>query len=103
MDLSNLFANRDLPEEKFQKGKKVESGEVLPPEKHYLFTKLEKRKGKSVTVVGEFQIRNSKELLKSLKKSLSVGGTVKENFLEFQGDCREKVRIELEKIGFKFR
>ncbi|MDQ1337985.1 MAG: translation initiation factor 1, partial [Campylobacterota bacterium] len=46
--------------------------EILEPNKHFLVFKKEKRRGKTVTLVGEFCIKaeSSEEILKSLKKKL---------------------------------
>lgn len=81
------------------------SSEILEPQKHQLLFKKEKRRGKTVTLVGEFSL--SKEdavaLLKSLKKKLGCGGSYKDNWMEFQGELREKLKELLLKQNFKFR
>jgi len=81
------------------------STEILEPQKHFLHFKKEKRKGKTVTLVGEFYL--SKEdalaLLKVLKKKLGCGGSYKENFMEFQGEPKDKLREFLLKENFKFK
>ena len=59
------------------------------------------RGGKSVTVVDGLP-RNAaylEELLRSLKRSLGTGGTVREGALELQGDRREAVRTLLAARG----
>ena len=86
-------------------GKKVLSKKELAlPEKHFLLFKFEKRKGKPVTLVGPFQIKKDEVniLLKKLKKSLGAGGQYKEDFMEFQGDCKDRLRELLKKEGFRF-
>ncbi|EJF07739.1 translation initiation factor eIF-1/SUI1-like protein [Thiovulum sp. ES] len=100
-DPSKLFNGRDFSDRDFDSEMKKK---ILSREKHNLKISLEKRKHKKVTVVGEFFIleKERKELLKNLKKKVSTGGTERENFLEFQGDVREKVKSELEKLGFNF-
>jgi translation initiation factor 1 len=116
LDLSGLFNGRDLKEsnEKIKKEKILKevdevyiskSDEILEPEKHSLHFRKEKRRGKVVTMVGLFQLEDqkSKELLKSLKKSLGTGGTLRGDYLEFQGEISEKLKIELLKRGFKFK
>ena len=42
-------------------------------------------------------------LLKTLKKKLGTGGTVKEDSLEFQGDIPELLRKHLEALGYRFK
>ncbi len=79
--------------------------ELKLPEKHFLVLKMEKRLGKPVSIVGPFFL--SKEALLTLcslvKKKLGSGGTCKEEWLEFQGECREKLRVILSEQGFRFK
>ncbi len=79
--------------------------ERLEPSKHQLVFHKEKRRGKSVTLVGPFSLEEGtlKELLKTLKKKLACGGTVSEDFLEFQGDIQEKLREQLEALEYRFK
>jgi translation initiation factor 1 len=72
------------------------------PEKHRLHFAREKRNGKIVTIVKPFFLSNDilEVLLKTLKKSLAIGGTIKDNTLEFQGEVREKLQIALMKLGY---
>ena len=81
------------------------SKEILEPSKHFLYFSKEKRKGKTVTIVGEFLLSkdNKTATLKILKKKLGCGGAVKENFLEFQGELREKLRPLLIDANFRFK
>jgi len=81
------------------------SNEILTPQKHFLLFKKEKRRGKTVTLVGEFQLpkEDATALLKTLKKRLGCGGIYKENFMEFQGELKEKLRELLLREGFRFR
>jgi len=59
------------------------------------------RKGKGVTTVSGLDLPEAqiKILAKQLKQKCSTGGTVKENVIEIQGDHREKLKVELEKLG----
>ena len=61
------------------------------------------RKGKTVTLVTGFQHtpETLNQLLKQLKTQCGSGGTVKENALEIQGDCREKIIQILTQLGYK--
>ena len=78
---------------------------LLTPQKHNLYFAKEKRRGKTVTLVGEFFLekKEANELLKRLKKSLGCGGSFKNNMMEFQGELKEKLRPLLQKEGFSFK
>lgn len=85
--------------------KTVVSDEILQPSKHFLFFKKEKRRGKTVTLVGEFHLAQSdaEATLKMLKKRLGCGGALKESWMEFQGELNEKLRELLINEGFRFK
>jgi translation initiation factor 1 len=58
----------------------------------------ESRKGSGVTLIkGLPPIIDTKGLSKKLKKSLGVGGSIKEGVIELQTDQREKIKKLLEK------
>jgi translation initiation factor 1 len=59
------------------------------------------RKGKGVTLVTGFDLapNDLKVLAKKLKKSCSTGGTIKDGIIEIQGDHREALKSQLEKLG----
>ncbi len=84
--------------------KKV-STEIKAPEKHQLHFAKEKRRGKVVTIVKPFYLDKTtlQSLLKTLKKKLGTGGTLKENTLEFQGDIPELLHKHLEALGYRFK
>lgn len=87
-------------------GKKVLSKkELLEPAKHQLVFKFEKRRGKPVTLIGPICLKKDEiaALLKKIKKSLGSGGSYKEEFMEFQGDCKERLRELFLKEGFRFK
>ncbi|PHO09109.1 translation initiation factor SUI1 [Malaciobacter canalis] len=73
--------------------------------KHQLVFTFEKRKGKPVTLVGRFYLidKDKKEILKLLKKKLACGGSIKEEWIELQGDVKIKVKEILQKEGWKFK
>ncbi len=79
--------------------------ELIEPSKHSLVFRLEKRNGKPVTVIYPFCTEEAllKETLSKLKKSLGVGGAIKANEIELQGDLRDKAKVALEKLGFRFK
>lgn len=81
------------------------SHSTLLPEKHQLVLKMEKRQGKPVSIVGPFFLENTtlKTLCATLKKRLGSGGTCKENWLEFQGECRDKIKHLLQSEKFRFK
>lgn len=76
--------------------------ETKTPDKHKLHFAKEKRNGKVVTITKPFFLSNDilEVLLKTLKKSLATGGTIKDNTLEFQGEVREKLKMALVKLGY---
>ncbi len=78
---------------------------TLSPAKHQLKLRKEKRRGKIVTICGSFSLdsKQSKELLSSLKKDLGVGGTIRGDEMEFQGECGDKLKLLLQKRGFHFK
>jgi len=81
------------------------SNEILEPSKHFLVFKKEKRRGKTVTLVGEFQMpkEDASATLKLLKKKLGCGGTLKNGWMEFQGELKDKLRPLLVDAGFRFK
>jgi translation initiation factor 1 len=85
--------------------KSKKSSEIKEPQKHQLYFSKEKRRGKVVTLVGEFYLpkEDANKLLKELKKRLGCGGTYKDAFMEFQGDIKEKLRPLLVERGFGFK
>ena len=84
--------------------KKTIQKELTPKEHMLIFTK-EKRRGKVVTLVGEFFLSktDATATLKKLKKSVATGGTYKDGWMEFQGELKEKLRPLLVKMEFRFK
>jgi len=78
---------------------------VKTPKQHTLVFKREKRRGKVVTLVGEFFLekKEAQKLLKKIKSTLACGGSFKEGWMEFQGEVQEKLRATLEKEDFRFK
>ena len=79
--------------------------EKISKKEHNLVFTFEKRKGKPVTLVGRFYLsdKEKKLILKLLKTKLACGGAIKEDWLELQGDVKEKVRNILLNDGWKFK
>jgi predicted translation initiation factor SUI1 len=63
------------------------------------------RRGKGVTVVSELPLTGDqlKELATKLKNACGTGGTAKDGRIEIQGDLRDRVAAELEKLGYKVK
>jgi translation initiation factor 1 len=76
----------------------------LPPEQQTARIRREKkgRGGKTVTVIMNLQLTpaDMKALAKQLKQACGVGGSVKGDTIEIQGDNREKVAARLKQIGY---
>lgn len=75
----------------------------LPPQKQRPRFRLEKRRGKPVTVVTHLQLSGAalKELAGRLRARLGTGGTQGEGEIELQGDHREALAKILAELGFK--
>jgi translation initiation factor 1 len=80
-----------------------------PPPKKVHTVKLSRetagRRGKGVTVVSELPLNNDelKELATLLKNRCGTGGTAKDGRIEIQGDQRDRIAEELEKLGYKVK
>jgi len=63
------------------------------------------RKGKGVTVVSDLPLTEDqlKELAAKLKSACGSGGTAKDGRIEIQGDHRDRLATELEKLGYKVK
>ena len=98
------FSDEWSSDNKDQPGQKI-STEIKSPQKHQLHFAKEKRRGKVVTIVKPFCLEKKElqSLLKTIKKKLGTGGTLKENTLEFQGELQEQLRVILEKLQYRFK
>lgn len=87
------------------KQNKKQSNEIISKNEHRLVFTFEKRRGKPVTLAGRFYLsdKDKKEVLKLLKKKLACGGAVKDEWLELQGDVKEKAIEVLNADGWKFK
>jgi predicted translation initiation factor SUI1 len=78
-----------------------------PPPKKQLTAKLSRetagRRGKGVTVVSELGLTDAelRSLATTLKGKCGTGGTAKDGRIEIQGDHRDRLATELEKLGYK--
>lgn len=85
--------------------KSIVLDEITEPQKHFLVFSKEKRRGKTVTLVGEFHLTKEdiQKNLKLLKKKLGCGGSYKDGFMEFQGELKDKLRELLVIENFRFK
>jgi predicted translation initiation factor SUI1 len=83
--------------------------EKKPPQAKPLTAKVGRetagRRGKGVTTVFDVSVDEEalRELATKLKQRCGTGGTVKDGRIEIQGDQRERIVAELEKLGFKVK
>lgn len=70
-----------------------------------IICKYEKRKGKPITILEGYTGANAdfKQLAKSIKKSLNVGGSFKNDTIIIQGDYRDKIMQLLQDKGFQVK
>lgn len=63
------------------------------------------RRGKGVTTIWDVPVDEEglQELAATLKNKCGTGGTVKNGRIEIQGDQRERIIAELEKMGYKVK
>src|SRR5690348_12014736 len=63
------------------------------------------RRGKGVTTVFDLPLSDDgvRELAALLKQRCGTGGTVKDGRIEIQGDQRERIVAELERLGYKVK
>ena len=88
-----------------QSDEKPDEIKIIPKKEHQLVFKMEKRKGKPVTLVGRFWIssEDKKLVLSKIKKTLCTGGTICDEWIEVQGDMKEKIKTLLASDGWKFK
>jgi translation initiation factor 1 len=63
------------------------------------------RAGKGVTVISDLSLdeKSLTELAAKLKQRLGTGGTVKDGRIEIQGDLRDRIVTELERLGYRVK
>ncbi len=84
---------------------KKPANEVKTPNEHTLVLQKQKRRGKTVTLAGEFFIekKEAQKLLKKLKASLACGGSYKDGWIELQGEVADRLKKLLKKEGYCFK
>jgi len=87
------------------KATKIKKESFKDKSQHSLYFAKEKRRGKVVTIVQPFYMSKDElqSILKELKKSMGVGGTLKGEKMEFQGEIELKLRENLQRVGFRFK
>jgi translation initiation factor 1 len=80
--------------------------QTLTKEKALVRIRLENRRGHYVTIVDFGNAEDAKqlgikEMARELKKKLAAGGTIRDSWIEIQGDHRQKVKKLLIEMGFK--
>ncbi|MEZ4825618.1 MAG: translation initiation factor [Bacteroidia bacterium] len=94
------------PEYLYDEGDAQDDLETHAPGKQDLRVSRQRLKGnKMVTLITGFKGPESemKELGKKLKNLCGCGGAVKDGEIMLQGDFKEKVGLELSKMGFKYK
>lgn len=78
----------------------------VPPSKQTARISVEKRKhGRMMTVIRGLSgdDNNLPQLLKQLKNSCGAGGSLAEDGVEIQGSHLDRIREELQKIGYRVK
>jgi translation initiation factor 1 len=103
----DLFVGAHIGDDwsEIEEGSDKQIDKILSPAEHMLVFKREKRRGKTLTLVGPFHLKkdDADTLLAFLKKKLGSGGSYKKPWIELQGECAEKLRVILKDKGFKFK
>ena len=102
---SKLVYSTDSPLPRKGKKPKKNTGPALPFAEQKVIIKHDRkaRRGESVTVIEGIQMQQKemKSLLKQLKAMLGTGGAIKDDSIEIQGEHCDKIKTELEKMGFR--
>lgn len=81
---------------------------AFDPKKHpalHVVIERKGRAGKTATIIEGFECgeEDLKRIAGSLKSALGTGGSCRGGEILIQGECREKVRNELSKMGFRLK
>ncbi len=94
----------ELPEAECQCPPLLPEKKLVEPEKQTARIRKEKRsKGKTVTVIRGLMAEDNDfpQLLKLLKNKCGSGGSIQQDSIEIQGDCRDQVALHLSAMGYK--
>ena len=101
-----LWTDEEGDQRKKLKEKSFDSS-VIDPHQITLKIWIEKNKrgGKVVSIIKDMPHNPDyfQKLAKDLKKSCGTGGSYKNNTIEIQGDCRDKMKSYLERLGFSVK
>ena len=61
------------------------------------------RNGKTVTTISGIGTGKVKVIAAQLKGQCGTGGSVKDGVVIIQGDHREKIKVELQRMGYKVK
>lgn len=82
----------------------TEEADTLPPSRQRLIVEIDRRNrgGKQVTLISGFvgKADDLRELGRTLKTRLGVGGSAKDGEITIQGDFRDKVVSILQGLGY---
>jgi translation initiation factor 1 len=107
--VARLFTGAKRVEKKPAPPEPVKTVDKKPAKVHTVKMSRETkgRAGKGVTLLSEFPImmpiEELQKLTTTLKTRCGTGGTLKDRTIEIQGDQRERLTIELEKLGYKVK
>lgn len=103
MDLQDQLKNL-FPKHEFETPVPQEKSDIWLQDDP-IICKYEKRKGKPITIIEGYNgaIEDFKKLAKEIKKTLSVGGSFKDEKIIIQGDYRDKIMDILKQKGFKVK
>jgi len=100
----DIFIGADIQDgwSKIEQIKTKQNKPRLKPHEHTLKFIKEKRRGKTVTLVGEFFISDKEigQILKDIKSQLGCGGTCKDGYMQLQGDMQDLLRAKFKELGF---
>lgn len=70
-----------------------------------LYIRFERRNGKPATIISEFGGTEEalKDLAKSVKTTLGVGGSARDDEILLQGDVRKKLAVILRNMGYRLK
>jgi translation initiation factor 1 len=101
----NVVYSTERGDLRSEEARRLPKRRSLPPEEQTAAIRREKkgRGGKEVTVIYDLQLTpdDMKTLAKTLKQKCGTGGTIKDGIIEIQGEQREVVAAELQRLGYK--